>query len=86
LPPTPAQPSCSTARRQRSASSRGRWHTAGEGTRAKLHAPTLIIVGNVVRLREKLGWFEPKPEKESIVRSRCEKSRLGNREHREHRP
>jgi uroporphyrin-III C-methyltransferase/precorrin-2 dehydrogenase/sirohydrochlorin ferrochelatase len=27
--------------------------------RAKLHAPTLIIVGNVVRLREKLSWFEP---------------------------
>jgi uroporphyrin-III C-methyltransferase/precorrin-2 dehydrogenase/sirohydrochlorin ferrochelatase len=28
--------------------------------RAKLHAPTLIIVGNVVRLRERLSWFEPK--------------------------
>jgi uroporphyrin-III C-methyltransferase/precorrin-2 dehydrogenase/sirohydrochlorin ferrochelatase len=27
--------------------------------RAKLHAPTLIIVGDVVRLREKLNWFEP---------------------------
>ena len=27
--------------------------------RAKLHAPTLIIVGNVVRLREKFSWFEP---------------------------
>ena len=27
--------------------------------RAKLHAPTLIIVGNVVRLRDKLNWFEP---------------------------
>jgi uroporphyrin-III C-methyltransferase / precorrin-2 dehydrogenase / sirohydrochlorin ferrochelatase len=27
--------------------------------RAKLHAPTLIIVGNVVRLRDKLSWFEP---------------------------
>jgi uroporphyrin-III C-methyltransferase/precorrin-2 dehydrogenase/sirohydrochlorin ferrochelatase len=27
--------------------------------KAKLHAPTLIIVGNVVRLREKLNWFEP---------------------------
>jgi uroporphyrin-III C-methyltransferase/precorrin-2 dehydrogenase/sirohydrochlorin ferrochelatase len=26
---------------------------------AKLRAPTLIIVGNVVRLREKLGWFQP---------------------------
>jgi len=27
--------------------------------KAKLHAPTLIIVGNVVRLREKLNWFTP---------------------------
>jgi uroporphyrin-III C-methyltransferase/precorrin-2 dehydrogenase/sirohydrochlorin ferrochelatase len=27
---------------------------------AKLHAPTLIIVGDVVRLREKLNWFAPK--------------------------
>jgi uroporphyrin-III C-methyltransferase / precorrin-2 dehydrogenase / sirohydrochlorin ferrochelatase len=27
--------------------------------RAKLHAPTLIIVGDVVRLRDKLNWFEP---------------------------
>ena len=27
--------------------------------KAKLHAPTLIIVGNVVRLRDKLNWFEP---------------------------
>ena len=27
--------------------------------KAKLHAPTLIIVGNVVRLREKLNWFAP---------------------------
>jgi len=26
---------------------------------AALRAPTLIIVGNVVRLREKLRWFEP---------------------------
>ncbi len=25
----------------------------------KLHAPTLIIVGTVVTLREKLGWFKP---------------------------
>jgi len=31
--------------------------------RAKLHAPTLIIVGNVVRLREKLTWFEPKSKR-----------------------
>jgi uroporphyrin-III C-methyltransferase/precorrin-2 dehydrogenase/sirohydrochlorin ferrochelatase len=27
--------------------------------RAKLHAPTLIIVGDVVKLRDKLNWFEP---------------------------
>ena len=27
--------------------------------RAKLHAPTLIIVGDVVRLRDKLNWFAP---------------------------
>jgi uroporphyrin-III C-methyltransferase/precorrin-2 dehydrogenase/sirohydrochlorin ferrochelatase len=26
---------------------------------AHLKAPTLIIVGNVVKLREKLGWFQP---------------------------
>ena len=25
--------------------------------KAKLHAPTLIIVGGVVRLRDKLNWF-----------------------------
>jgi uroporphyrin-III C-methyltransferase/precorrin-2 dehydrogenase/sirohydrochlorin ferrochelatase len=28
-------------------------------TDAKLKAPTLIIVGNVVKLREKLGWYHP---------------------------
>jgi uroporphyrin-III C-methyltransferase/precorrin-2 dehydrogenase/sirohydrochlorin ferrochelatase len=27
--------------------------------KAKLHAPTLIIVGDVVRLRDKLNWFLP---------------------------
>jgi uroporphyrin-III C-methyltransferase / precorrin-2 dehydrogenase / sirohydrochlorin ferrochelatase len=26
---------------------------------AELHAPTLIIVGGVVTLREKLAWFRP---------------------------
>ncbi len=31
----------------------------GRVARAKLHAPTLIIVGNVVRLRDKLNWFTP---------------------------
>jgi uroporphyrin-III C-methyltransferase/precorrin-2 dehydrogenase/sirohydrochlorin ferrochelatase len=25
---------------------------------AEVHAPTLIIIGSVVTLREKLGWFE----------------------------
>ena len=28
--------------------------------KAKLHAPTLIIVGGVVGLRDKLNWFTPK--------------------------
>jgi uroporphyrin-III C-methyltransferase/precorrin-2 dehydrogenase/sirohydrochlorin ferrochelatase len=28
---------------------------------AKLVAPTLIIVGEVVRLRAKLAWFDPEP-------------------------
>jgi len=31
--------------------------------KAKLHAPTLIIVGNVVRLRDKLNWFVPGRER-----------------------
>ena len=31
--------------------------------RAKLQAPTLIIVGNVVGLREKFDWFKPAPTK-----------------------
>lgn len=31
----------------------------GLAEEAKLKAPTLIIVGNVVKLREKLGWFQP---------------------------
>ena len=26
---------------------------------SELHAPTLIIVGDVVRLRDKLNWFAP---------------------------
>ena len=29
---------------------------------AGLHAPTLIIVGEVVRLRERLNWFRPTAE------------------------
>jgi uroporphyrin-III C-methyltransferase/precorrin-2 dehydrogenase/sirohydrochlorin ferrochelatase len=31
---------------------------------AQLKAPTLIIVGNVVKLREKLGWFQPEMHSE----------------------
>ena len=31
----------------------------GLAERARLHGPTLIIVGDVVRLREKLNWFHP---------------------------
>jgi uroporphyrin-III C-methyltransferase/precorrin-2 dehydrogenase/sirohydrochlorin ferrochelatase len=31
--------------------------------KASLHAPTLIIIGNVVRLREKLDWFTPEVQK-----------------------
>jgi uroporphyrin-III C-methyltransferase/precorrin-2 dehydrogenase/sirohydrochlorin ferrochelatase len=31
--------------------------------KANLHAPTLIIVGNVVRLREKLDWFTPEAQR-----------------------
>ena len=30
--------------------------------KAGLHAPTLIIIGNVVRLRERLNWFRPDAE------------------------
>lgn len=29
---------------------------------ARLKAPTLIIVGQVVRLREKLNWYQPQPD------------------------
>jgi uroporphyrin-III C-methyltransferase len=29
--------------------------------RAQLHGPTLIIIGEVVRLRDKLNWFDPDP-------------------------
>jgi uroporphyrin-III C-methyltransferase / precorrin-2 dehydrogenase / sirohydrochlorin ferrochelatase len=39
-------------------------------TRAKLRAPTLIIVGDVVRLRERLNWFTPEAEKTVPARSR----------------
>jgi uroporphyrin-III C-methyltransferase/precorrin-2 dehydrogenase/sirohydrochlorin ferrochelatase len=30
--------------------------------RAQLHGPTLIIVGNVVRLRKRLNWFAPEEQ------------------------
>ncbi len=39
---------------------------------AKLHGPTLIIVGDVVRLRERLNWFDPRAAEASApaVRAR----------------
>jgi siroheme synthase len=30
----------------------------GGGGASRVHAPTLVIVGEVVQLREKLAWFE----------------------------
>ncbi len=39
---------------------------------AGLKAPTLIIVGNVVRLREKLGWFQPELHSEQASRTPLE--------------
>jgi uroporphyrin-III C-methyltransferase/precorrin-2 dehydrogenase/sirohydrochlorin ferrochelatase len=36
---------------------------------AKLKAPTLIIVGNVVKLREKLGWYQPELHSEQAHRT-----------------
>jgi uroporphyrin-III C-methyltransferase/precorrin-2 dehydrogenase/sirohydrochlorin ferrochelatase len=39
-------------------------HAAGAVAQAKLHAPTLIIVGNVVRLREKFAGSSRQPPKE----------------------
>ena len=36
---------------------------AAKVAKANLHAPTLIIVGNVVRLRDKLNWFMPESAK-----------------------
>ncbi|HET8706159.1 MAG TPA: siroheme synthase, partial [Pseudomonadales bacterium] len=32
---------------------------AGLIANEEVHAPTLIIVGDVVRLQEKLSWFSP---------------------------
>lgn len=39
---------------------------------AGLKAPTLIIVGNVVKLREKLGWFQPELHSEQAHRTPLE--------------
>ncbi|MDP1927949.1 MAG: siroheme synthase CysG [Thiobacillus sp.] len=39
---------------------------------AKLKAPTLIIVGNVVKLREKLGWYQPELHSEQAQHSPLE--------------
>lgn len=39
---------------------------AEEVEQAKVAAPTLIIVGEVVRLRDRLNWFEPHPEDPAI--------------------
>ena len=30
--------------------------------KADVHAPTLVIVGNVVSLHDRLKWFEPAPQ------------------------
>ncbi len=34
---------------------------AGEAAKANVGAPAIVIVGNVVRLRERLRWFDTKP-------------------------
>jgi uroporphyrin-III C-methyltransferase/precorrin-2 dehydrogenase/sirohydrochlorin ferrochelatase len=39
---------------------------------AGLKAPTLIIVGNVVKLREKLGWYQPEQHSEQAHRTPLE--------------
>jgi len=39
---------------------------------AGLKAPTLIIVGNVVKLREKLGWYQPEQHSEQTQRGPLE--------------
>jgi uroporphyrin-III C-methyltransferase/precorrin-2 dehydrogenase/sirohydrochlorin ferrochelatase len=41
-------------------------------TAAGLKAPTLIIVGNVVKLREKLGWYQPEQHAEQVQRGPLE--------------
>ncbi len=44
----------------------------GRAKAAGLKAPTLIIVGNVVKLREKLGWFQPEQHAEQTHRTPLE--------------
>jgi uroporphyrin-III C-methyltransferase/precorrin-2 dehydrogenase/sirohydrochlorin ferrochelatase len=39
---------------------------------AGLKAPTLIIVGNVVKLREKLAWYRPELDNEPAARTPLE--------------
>ena len=41
---------------------------------AGLKAPTLIIVGNVVKLREKLGWYQPEQHGEQARRTPLEEA------------
>jgi len=45
---------------------------AARAEAARLRAPTLIIVGNVVKLREKLGWFQPEAHGEQAHRTPLE--------------
>lgn len=44
----------------------------GLAAAAELKAPTLIIVGNVVKLREKLGWYQPEQHSEQARHSPLE--------------
>jgi uroporphyrin-III C-methyltransferase/precorrin-2 dehydrogenase/sirohydrochlorin ferrochelatase len=44
----------------------------GLADNAGLKAPTLIIVGNVVKLREKLGWYQPEQHEGQAQRSPLE--------------
>jgi uroporphyrin-III C-methyltransferase/precorrin-2 dehydrogenase/sirohydrochlorin ferrochelatase len=41
----------------------------GLAEKAKLKPPTLVIVGEVVRLHDKLAWFEPEPKETSALKS-----------------
>jgi uroporphyrin-III C-methyltransferase/precorrin-2 dehydrogenase/sirohydrochlorin ferrochelatase len=38
----------------------------GRAFDARLAPPTLIIVGEVVTLRDKLGWFHPEPSRAAV--------------------